>query len=995
MIRDPQQRLPIGRRQRGLALMDVLLAMLLVGVGVVALAKLQAVVMKEGGSAQARAVAAQLAREKLDDLRNYSQLASGAAGVFGYDEIGTNTGGAEQSDGSLRIASGAVTVSDVSYSRTWSGAGYYYCALGAAPQATNCSGATAKIRPDFKKLRVTVAWTESSGTAQSLVVEDTVSATDPVLGATALINGATSSGPIVQYRPGSAPQVIAIDVGGGQKKETTNPTPTLTRKTQNSPIVNTIARYETIRYSTENNTITRQEFITLNCVCQQAGSGSAYNLQRQKVTKRIGTPVVDNQRPQAAECAVCCRDHHDDASCIETSSAGRKGCYDPFRPQDDYHSTGDHNHYNANGQLANDNGTEYQEACRLERIDGLLEVAQDWNLVTLSEIPEEYFTDSDNIARYGDYVKDYVAAYLAGATPPEKVWEPDLVVSRSANKQALGRGLYVDYLSDEEKQAYANRIAEGEATVFQELPFYEVNLTKLAQWTTSQGSSCIEPGAGSNCIASVTNDQIKTEAATENLYSRGKITGRNFGITDVLVSARKGNTGVINEFISTDPDDSTHRSEDFLEVTVPGANPTISGTVSPAVSGLSFTASSTQVSCALSGTAGDYSCSVPYGFEGSITPQASGYRFEPAARSYDGVTANTSGQDYRSAASTATYTIAGSVSPAVASLSFTTSADVSCTYASGGYRCAVPSGASGSIGFAAPGYTLSPSSYSYTSVSGDLQGPALTATAVTTTYTIVGAITPAPASVSFAASGASCDSYSSTDGSYVCTVPSGWSGSITPSAANRTLTPASRSYGNVTANVTGQNYSAAVTTFTITGVVTPAVAGVSFATNNGGGSCSYASGSYSCSVPGGWSGAVTPSASGYSFSPMSRNYTNVTSDQSSENYDATASTPTIYTISGTITGFTTGGSAPGSVSGSQGASCSTTRNPASGNYINTTYVCTVPADWANGVITVTPDGNGQIDITPNTEGVNKKGTYKYSVVNSNQTLNFSCSGKGC
>jgi len=47
---------------------------------------------------------------------------------------------------------------------------------------------------------------------------------------------------------------------------------------------------------------------------------------------------------------------------------------------------------------------------------------------------------------------------------------------------------------------------------------------------------------------------------------------------------------------------------------------------------------------------------------------------------------------------------------------------------------------------------------------------------------------------------------------YSCSVPSGWSGSVTPSRGGVSFTPASRSYSNVTANQTAQNYTASSTT---------------------------------------------------------------------------------------------------------------------------------------------------------------------------------------
>jgi len=57
-------------------------------------------------------------------------------------------------------------------------------------------------------------------------------------------------------------------------------------------------------------------------------------------------------------------------------------------------------------------------------------------------------------------------------------------------------------------------------------------------------------------------------------------------------------------------------------------------------------------------------------------------------------------------------------------------------------------------------------------------------------------------------------------------------------------------------------------------------------------------GQYARTVTSGWSGTVTPIKAGYTFSPAGRTYNNVTTDQSGQNYTASA---TPYVISGTVT----------------------------------------------------------------------------------------------
>ncbi len=78
-------------------------------------------------------------------------------------------------------------------------------------------------------------------------------------------------------------------------------------------------------------------------------------------------------------------------------------------------------------------------------------------------------------------------------------------------------------------------------------------------------------------------------------------------------------------------------------------------------------------------------------------------------------------------------------------------------------------------------------------------------------YQISGAVTlggTGLAGVKFTpSSGATCTS-SDAGGNYACTVPQGWTGTVTPVLSGYTFTPTSRSYSSVAANQATQNYSA-------------------------------------------------------------------------------------------------------------------------------------------------------------------------------------------
>ena len=200
-----------------------------------------------------------------------------------------------------------------------------------------------------------------------------------------------------------------------------------------------------------------------------------------------------------------------------------------------------------------------------------------------------------------------------------------------------------------------------------------------------------------------------------------------------------------------------------------------------------------------------------------MTPSLSGYSFTPSLRSYSNVAANQTAQNY--AATLVNYQVSGAVTLSGAALSgvnFTASGGVSCTSsdASGNYACTVPQGWTGTVTPALSGYTFTPPSRSYSSVAANQTAQNYAATLIT--YQVSGTVTLSGAALSgvnFAASaGVNCTASNAT-GNYACTVPQGWTGTVTPSLSGYTFTPRSRTYSNVAANQTTQNYTAATNQF--------------------------------------------------------------------------------------------------------------------------------------------------------------------------------------
>ncbi|MEK6676620.1 MAG: peptidoglycan DD-metalloendopeptidase family protein [Planctomycetota bacterium] len=121
---------------------------------------------------------------------------------------------------------------------------------------------------------------------------------------------------------------------------------------------------------------------------------------------------------------------------------------------------------------------------------------------------------------------------------------------------------------------------------------------------------------------------------------------------------------------------------------------------------------------------------------------------------------------------------------------------------------------------------------------------------------------------------------------------------VIPTKSGYSFSPPSRAYATLISDQANQNFTATAITnsFTISGDltigqspfsgsvtmnVTPSVPGVPFVGSH----------DYDVVVPAGWSGTITPVTAGYTFSPSSKSYSNVTSNDSNEDYAVSAIGP--------------------------------------------------------------------------------------------------------
>ncbi len=282
---------------------------------------------------------------------------------------------------------------------------------------------------------------------------------------------------------------------------------------------------------------------------------------------------------------------------------------------------------------------------------------------------------------------------------------------------------------------------------------------------------------------------------------------------------------------------------------------------------------------------GNYSDSVKYGWNGTVTPVKAGYTFEPANRPYPKVTSDQINQDYT--ATLKTFVISGTTR--MEGVVMEGLPDNPITGSDGTYRAIVDYGWNGTVTPTKVGYIFSPTSKPYSAVTRNQMNQDYRGTLIT--FTISGS-----AGVEgVVMNGLPSNPTTGRNGIYSTTVEYGWSGTVTPTKDGYTFEPAELPYSDLISAQANQDYTANVMTFTISG--TAGMDGVEMKGLPGSAVFTDVSGYYSTSIDYGWSGTVTPVKAGFTFEPATMNYTKLTSERTNQDYSPKVIT---LTISGSV-----------------------------------------------------------------------------------------------
>jgi type II secretory pathway pseudopilin PulG len=499
-------------QQRGFSLIEALFSALILGIALLALAGFQAVALQDSSLIKARSVAANLAQEKLDDLKSFTYLTDGTTtddanavttsnycgqGTFCFSEIATGSatapygGGQENADGTLKLARGAVTGYIDNYTRTWTVTCSAEAAATALSFSTTCNSSTVA-----KLVTVRIEWNDSKGALQFVELQGVIYAMDPSRITRAAVNPVSTQKPQQPYTPIGVPDAVPVPIstGDGKYKESSKPLPDVSSKGYSLR-----TEFDAVSYTTAGGTTKKDsqlQFATVNCVCEFAGSGQGYpasyfywdggslkiKVPGATIAKMTGTAPTISGDKQDDLCTACCRDHHDSEA--PGTSSPDTALYDPQRPSADYIDNNHKHYYYVNSsqpaqgltEVAESTGNRYLEACRFARVDGFWRLLQDWQAIDLVVMPYDnpsagisYLSNSTTLGKYQTYLQNYlkyqaqVDCTSAGGTgctsinqgtPPDKT-STSVLPSRNLPgltqpAQLLARALYADKVYGED-----------------------------------------------------------------------------------------------------------------------------------------------------------------------------------------------------------------------------------------------------------------------------------------------------------------------------------------------------------------------------------------------------------------------------------------------------------------------------------------------------------------------------------------------------------------
>ncbi|MNG91892.1 hypothetical protein D3C79_508090 [compost metagenome] len=659
------------KTQKGFGLLEILITLVLLGVGVAGLVALARGMLASSQEGRRYEIAMRLAESKLDEFRNFNEVRNATLPLTAYKDIAA--------------ASSSQSLSDDDYTLDWTVSDQY---LNGGAWSTIRPASYPYDYPERKLIVVTVRWDDNSDDPRFLQLAGAISPTGSFTSeqtGDGLVK--PREGPEVDYTKGSVPDVVAIALGNGSNKETSKPLPHISGGSSSSRTI----QFDTATYQTTGNMSNRQavqDTTTVYCSCTFSGGvGKAYQPTQPKyiesdevqywkagnqLDKSVGALEGNSDNQQESLCPSCCREHYD------VNSQGFAGYFAPLNTS--------RARYRLSGStLVAASSGDYLDACRFIRIDGFYRPAPDWRLASLTSFSASFLNDATNLANYQAYVAYVVTEHakwqktafsgntdsswsVPSSSPAIETFNTWLTANRAGSsttalsttvgtRQLISRGIYVDimppsYLNDE---VFKGNVTEPDLA---KVPFQDVNMTLLSEWSSSDSNK-----------GSVTSQPIETIVDPDNnyygTYSRGVLTAKSTTYsgsppTDspiaITVKSYQGNSGVVGAPVL--PEDISTAMTSTIQVSIQAQavaeihgvieclqlkttgnakNPTYDAVACNATSiGLSKSVNNANVSCDIldmgKPAKPNYTCSGSPGSGFTLTLAKTGYTVTPSSQ---------------------------------------------------------------------------------------------------------------------------------------------------------------------------------------------------------------------------------------------------------------------------------------------------------------------------------------------------------------------------
>lgn len=587
--------------ERGVTLLEVVLAIAVFTFGMLALAQLQGNLTRSSTDSNTRTVAINIAEEIIERARNWKDRESDPNNpstfpdvIYAFDDLsGTMTATVRQGGVDYEVEA---VITD-----------YFHDPSAEIGQSFKLEDELGNGNPEFKVMDITVEWVTAPFLRGERTDEGIDDNTVGNLGSggitiTAIIPSTSSlgsgkivaaddgvpQGPPTEYHPGLTPDVVRLNIDGDRYKESSAPVPKVIRSGELSETWFDVVTYNLV--NNEASFVRREEFVALSCQCtlrspSGQGNDGLYPAIWTGVEYSFGADTVDDalvgkwygegaSNQQSIFCDVCCRDHHDG----DSTSADQRYRANGGGP------AGDHEHYDRNNQgnliLADSDGDAYVESCRLIRKDGFFRAAQNAQLDGFNAFPD-FYLDGLGSTTYASYVVDSVEDYyessrteLMAPEDPNAPWynSYDFPANNSdgsdatalptglglTSQQLRARGIYLDHLGAEVATLINCMHPSGlnmsgpecgapDATHWLDVyPFFDIQLTFLSYWSENSGADPVSitdetvetDNSHSKGLAVLESDELASVIAT-SMVNTGNI---GLSVTDIIYPSQSNET---------------------------------------------------------------------------------------------------------------------------------------------------------------------------------------------------------------------------------------------------------------------------------------------------------------------------------------------------------------------------------------------------------------------------------------------------------------------